>query len=123
MDPKQSRSARLQRSLEELMKQAPEILGALVVSNDAFLVASVIEEADTIGPIAANLFDLAEKATQRLEKGKVERILVDASEGTLAAVPAGPHAVLVAVVRKQVKLGVVLELMVRSARVVAELME
>ena len=123
MDPKQSRSARLQRSLEELMKQAPEILGALIVSNDAFLVASVIDEADTIGPIAANLFDLAEKATQRLEKGKVERIMVDASEGTLVAVPAGPHAVLVAVVRKQVKLGVVLELMVRSARVVAELME
>ena len=123
MDPRQSRSARLHRSLEDLIKQTPDIRGALIVSNDGFLVASVIDDAETIGPIAANLFDLAEKATQRLEKGKVERILVDASEGTLAAVPAGPHAVLVAVVRKQVKLGVVLELMVRSARVVAELME
>ena len=89
MDPKQSRSARLQRSLEELMKQAPEILGALIVSNDAFLVASVIDEADTLGPIAANLFDLAEKATQRLEKGKVERIMVDASEGLLRRSPPG----------------------------------
>jgi len=123
MDPKQSRSARLHRSLDELMQQAPEIQGALIVSNDAFLVASAIDDADTIGPIAANLFDLAEKAAGRLDKGRLDRILVDASEGTLAAVPAGPHAVLVAVVRKQVKLGVVLELMVRWARVVAELME
>ena len=123
MDPKQSRSARLQRSLEDLMKQAPEIFGALIVSNDAFLVASAIDDAETIGPIAANLFDLADKAMQRLAQGSVQRVMVDASEGTLAAVPAGPHAVLVAVVRKQVKLGVVLELMVRWARVVAELME
>ena len=60
MDPKQSRSARLQRALEELMKQAPEILGALIVSNDAFLVASAIDEADTIGPIAANVSPAAD---------------------------------------------------------------
>jgi predicted regulator of Ras-like GTPase activity (Roadblock/LC7/MglB family) len=123
MDPKQSRSARLQRALDDLMQQAPEIHGALIVSNDAFLVASAIDDAETIGPIAANLFDLADKAAQRLSRGNVQRVIVDASEGTIAAVPAGPHAMLVAVVRKQVKLGVVLELMARWARVVAELME
>jgi predicted regulator of Ras-like GTPase activity (Roadblock/LC7/MglB family) len=123
MDPKQSRSARLQRALDDLMQQAPEIHGALIVSNDAFLVASAIDDAETIGPIAANLFDLADKAAQRLSRGNVQRVIVDASEGTIAAVPAGPHAMLVAVVRKQVKLGVVLELMARWARIVAELME
>jgi predicted regulator of Ras-like GTPase activity (Roadblock/LC7/MglB family) len=123
MDPKQSRSARLQRALDDLMQQAPEIHGALIVSNDAFLVASAIDDAETIGPIAANLFDLADKAAQRLSRGNVQRVIVDAGEGTIAAVPAGPHAMLVAVVRKQVKLGVVLELMARWARVVAELME
>ena len=123
MDPKQSRSARLQRALDDLMQQAPEIHGALIVSNDAFLVASAIDDAETIGPIAANLFDLADKAAQRLSRGNVQRVVVDASEGTIAAIPAGPHAMLVAVVRRQVKLGVVLELMARWARVVAELME
>ncbi len=123
MDPTQSRSARLQRALDDLMKQAPEIRGALVVSKDAFLVASAIDDAETIGPIAANLFDLADKAAQRLSQGSVQRVIVDASEGTIAAVPAGPDAMLVGVVRKQVKLGVVLELMARWARIVAELME
>jgi len=123
MDPTQSRSARLQRALDDLMKQAPEIRGALVVSKDAFLVASAIDDAETIGPIAANLVDLADKAAQRLSQGSVQRVIVDASEGTIAAVPAGPDAMLVCVVRKQVKLGVVLELMARWARIVAELME
>ena len=121
MDPRQSRSARLHRSLEDLIKQTPDIRGALIVSNDGFLVASVIDDAETIGPIAANLFDLAEKAVQRLEQGSVQRVLVDSTEGTIATVPAGPHAVLVTVVNKQAKLGVVMELMVRWARQVAEL--
>jgi len=121
MDPRQSRSARLHRALEDLMRQTPEIHGALIVSNDGFLVASAIDDAETIGPIAANLFDWANKAAQRLSQGSPQRVIVDAQEGTLAAVPAGPHAVLVAVIRKQVKLGVVLELMTRWARVVAEL--
>jgi len=123
MDPRQSRSARLHRSLEDLINQTPDIRGALIVSNEGFLVASAIDDADTIGPIASNLFDLAEKAVQRLAQGSVQRVLVDASEGTIATVPAGPHAVLVTVVNKQAKLGVVMELMVRWARVVAELIE
>jgi len=123
MDPKQSRSARLHRSLEDLMKQTPDIRGALIVSNEGFLVASAMDDADTIGPIASNLFDLSDKAVQRLSQGTVQRVIVDASEGTIATVPAGPHAVLVTVVNRQAKLGVVLELMVRWAKLVAELME
>jgi len=123
MDPRQSRSARLHRSLEDLINQTPDIRGALIVSNEGFLVASAIDDAETIGPIASNLFDLADKAVQRLSQGTVQRVLVDASEGTIATVPAGPHAVLVTVVNKQAKLGVVMELMVRWARVVAELIK
>jgi predicted regulator of Ras-like GTPase activity (Roadblock/LC7/MglB family) len=123
MNPKESRSARLHRSLEDLMKQAPDIRGALIVSNEGFLVESVIDDGDTIGPIASNLFDLADKAVQRLAQGSVQRVVVDASEGTIATVPAGPHAVLVTVVNKQAKLGVILEVMGRWARMVAELME
>ncbi len=121
MDPKQSRSARLHRSLQDLIQQTPDIRGALIVSNEGFLVASAIEDAETIGPIASNLFDLADKAVQRLAQGSVQRVLVEANEGTLATVPAGPHAVLVTLVNKQAKLGVVMELMVRWARQVAEL--
>ena len=121
MDPKQSRSARLHRSLQDLIQQTPDIRGALIVSNEGFLVAAAIDDAETIGPIASNLFDLADKAVQRLAQGSVQRVLVEASEGTLATVPAGPHAVLVTVVNKQAKLGVVMELMVRWARQVAEL--
>ncbi len=123
MDPKQSRSARLHRSLEDLMKQTPDIRGSLIVSNEGFLVASAVDDAENIGPIAANLFDLSDKAVQRLSQGTLQRVVVDASEGTITAVPAGPHAMLVTVVNKQAKLGVVLELMARWARVVAELME
>ena len=123
MDPKQSRSARLHRSLEDLVNQSPHIRGAVLVSNEGFLVASTIDDGETIGPIASNLFDLADKAIQRVSQGTVQRVIVDATEGTIAVVPAGPHAVLITVVNIQAKLGVVMELMVRWARLAAELME
>ena len=123
MDPRQSRSARLHRSLEDLVKQSPHIRGAVLVSNEGFLVASTIDDGETVGPIASNLYDLADKAVQRVSQGTVQRVIVDATEGTIAAVPAGPHAVLVTVVNRQAKLGVVMELMVRWAKLTAELME
>ena len=123
MDPKESRSARLHRSLQDLVKQSSHIHGALIVSNDGFLVEAAIEDAETIGPIAANLYDLADKAVQRISQGTLQRIIVDASEGTIAAVPAGPHAMLAAVINKGAKLGVIMEMMVRWARIIAELIE
>ena len=123
MDPKESRSARLHRSLQDLVKQSSHIRGALIVSNEGFLVEAAIEDAETIGPIAAHLYDLADKAIQRVSQGTLQRVIVDASEGTIAAVPAGPHAMLVAVINKGAKLGVIVEMMARWARIVAELIE
>lgn len=123
MDPRQSRSARLHRSIEDLVKQSPHIRGAVLVSNEGFLVASTIEDGELVGPIASNLYDLADKAAQRLAQGTVQRVIVDATEGIIAAVPAGPHAVLITVSNRQAKLGVVMELMVRWAKLTAELME
>ena len=123
MDPKESRSARLHRSLQNLVKQSSHIRGALIVSNEGFLVEAAIEDAETIGPIAAHLYDMADKAIQRVSQGTLQRVIVDASEGTIAAVPAGPHAMLVAVINKGAKLGVIVEMMMRWARIVAELIE
>jgi predicted regulator of Ras-like GTPase activity (Roadblock/LC7/MglB family) len=123
MDPRQTRSARLNRALQDLLKQSSHIRGALIASNDGFLVEAAIDDAETIGPIAANLYDLADKAIQRVAQGAVQRVIVDASEGTIAVVPAGPHAMLVAVINKGAKLGVIVEMMVRWARIIAELME
>jgi len=123
MDPKESRSARLHRSLQDLVKQSSHIRGALIVSNEGFLVEAAIEDAETIGPIAAHLYDLADKAIQRVSQGTLQRVIVDASEGTIAAVPAGPHAMLVAVINKGAKLGVIVVMMMRWARIVAELIE
>ncbi len=123
MNPKESRSARLHRSLQDLVKQSSHIRGALIVSNEGFLVEAAMEDAETVGPIAANLYDLSEKAIQRISQGNLQRVIVDASEGTIAMVPAGPHAMLVAVINKQAKLGVIVEMMARWARLVAALME
>jgi predicted regulator of Ras-like GTPase activity (Roadblock/LC7/MglB family) len=116
-----SRAERLQRVLEELKEQSQDIRGALLVTENGLVVASVIDEAEEFGAIAANLFDLSRKASHRLEQGDVERIVIDAELGTIVIFPAGPHVSLTAIVNKDAKLGLILQLVARTVPRVAEM--
>jgi predicted regulator of Ras-like GTPase activity (Roadblock/LC7/MglB family) len=116
-----SRAERLQRILAELKDQSPDIRGALLVTENGLVVAAVMDDAEQFGAIAANLFDLSRKASQRLDQGDVERVVVDAEHGTIVVVPAGPHVSLTAIVNKNSKLGLILQLVARAAPRVAEM--
>ncbi len=116
-----SRAERLQRMLEELMEQAEGIRGALLATENGLVVASVMEDAEQVGAIAANLFDLSRKASQRLEQGDVGRVVIDAELGTIVVFPLGPHVSLTAVVNKDAKLGLILQLVARSIPRIADL--
>jgi predicted regulator of Ras-like GTPase activity (Roadblock/LC7/MglB family) len=117
-----SRAERLQRLLEDLKVLSPDIRGALLVTENGLVVASVIDEAEEFGAIAANLFDLARKASQRLSQGDVVRIVIDADQGTIAILPAGTQVALTGIVNKGAKLGLILELLARAVPRIAELM-
>ncbi len=116
-----SRADRLQRVLEELKNQAEGMRGALLVTENGLVVASIIDEAEEYGAIAANLFDLSRKASQRLAQGDVERIVIDARQGTIVVFPVGPHVSLTAIVNKDAKLGLVLQLVARAVPRIADL--
>lgn len=116
-----SRAEKLQRLLEELREQAEGIRGALLVTENGLVVAAVMEDAEQYGAIAANLFDLSRKASQRLEQGDVERIVIDAELGTIIVFPVGKNVSLTAVVNKDAKLGLVLQLVARAVPRIAEM--
>ncbi len=116
-----SRAERLQRVLEELMGQAEGTRGALLVTENGLVVASVMEDADQFGAIAANLFDLSRKASQRLEQGDVDRVVIDAQQGTIVIFPISPHVSLTAIVNKDAKLGLILQLVARAVPRIAEM--
>lgn len=102
--------------LEELTLHNPDILSALVVSREGLNVASGIPhlDDDSIALIASDLIDVAEKYCDRLDQGKLNRVLLEGGERTTVIVNAGRHAVLAVLTPASTKLGLI-ALSVRQA--------
>ncbi len=99
----------LKEILDELTSRNPDILSALVVSDDGLNVASGIphDDDDSIALIASDLIDMAEDFCNRLEQGNLNRILLEGGERTAAVVKAGKHTILAVLIPASAKLGLV----------------
>lgn len=95
--------------LEELTSRHPDILSALVVSREGLNVASGIphEDDDMTAVAASDLIDVAEGFCERLEQGKLNRVLLEGGERTTVVMQAGRHAILAVLVPANAKLGLV----------------
>ncbi len=95
--------------LDELTLHNPNILSALVVSDDGLNVASGIPhpEDDSIAIVASDLIDMASGFTQRLEQGRLKHILLEGEQRTTVVINAGKRTVLFVLIPGDEKLGVV----------------
>ena len=113
----------LKEILDELTSRNPNVLSALVVSDDGLNVASGIPHADddTIALIASDLVDMAEDFSNRLEQGKLNRILLEGEERTTVVVKAGTRTVLAVLTPADAKLGLVMLSMRQAADQIADI--
>ncbi len=120
---KKDNSQLLEEILGELLAHSPEILSALVVSDDGLNVASGIPHTndDTTALIASDLMDMAEDFCSRLEQGKLNRILLEGEERTTIVVNAGKRTVLAVLVPADAKLGLVALAMRQAAQQIASI--
>lgn len=107
----------LQEILDELTNHNADILSALVVSDDGLKVASGLphDDDDSIALTASDLVDMSEEFSQRLEHGKLNRILLEGEQRTIVIVRAGKRTVLVVSIPTDAKLGLVIHFMRRAA--------
>ncbi|RPJ59291.1 MAG: hypothetical protein EHM12_07080 [Dehalococcoidia bacterium] len=107
----------LQEVLDELTSHNPDILCALVVSDDGLNVASGIpyHNDDAIALAASDLLDMAEEFSQRLEQGQLHRILLEGERRTTIVLRAGKRTILAVLVPADAKLGLVMLSMRRAA--------
>ena len=72
-------SQRLREILDELVLRNPTIISALVVSDDGLSVASGIPQPDDddVAITASELMDTARNFGQRLEQGRLLRVLLE----------------------------------------------
>lgn len=119
----ESRSARLDRILAELVGQVPEIEAAAVVSFDGLPMASALPpqmDEDRVAAMSAALLSLGERAAEGLGRGLLSQVYVEGEDGTVFLVSADDEAVLVAVAAKGAKAGLMLFEVRRAAAVLGE---
>src|SRR5947208_627386 len=118
-----SRSARLDQAITDLLREAPEIEAAAVVSFDGLPMASALPGAmdeDRVAAMSAALLSLGERAAQGLGRGELSQVYIEGDAGTVFLVSADDEAVLVAVAAKGAKVGMMLYEVRRTAAAVAE---
>ncbi|MCL4298360.1 MAG: roadblock/LC7 domain-containing protein [Anaerolineae bacterium] len=115
----------LREVLDELVSHNPDILSALVVSDDGLNVASGIphEDDDTVALVASDLIDMAEEFSGRLEQGRLNRILLEGENRTTVVVNAGTHTVLAVLIPADAKLGLVTLSMRQAANTIASIFD
>jgi predicted regulator of Ras-like GTPase activity (Roadblock/LC7/MglB family) len=120
-----SRSARLDQAITDLLREAPEIEAAAVVSFDGLPMASALPasmDEDRVAAMSAALLSLGERAAQGLGRGELSQVYIEGESGTVFLVSAEDEAVLVAVAAPGAKVGLMLYEVRRSAATVADVL-
>src|SRR5436305_13590297 len=118
-----TRSARLEQAITDLLREAPEIEAASVVSFDGLPMASALPasmDEDRVAAMSAALLSLGERAAQGLGRGELSQVYIEGESGTVFLVSADDEAVLVAVAAAGRKAGMMLYEVRRAAAAVAE---
>jgi predicted regulator of Ras-like GTPase activity (Roadblock/LC7/MglB family) len=111
----------LREVLDELVTRNPDIMTALVVSDDGLNVASGIPrlDDDSVALVASDLIDMAGEFSRRLGQGKLTRILLEGENRITVVVNAGERTVLAVLVPADAKLGLVTLAMRQAAHSIA----
>jgi predicted regulator of Ras-like GTPase activity (Roadblock/LC7/MglB family) len=111
----------LREVLDELVTRNPDIMSALVVSDDGLNVASGIPrlDDDSVALVASDLIDMAGEFSRRLGQGKLTRILLEGENRITVVVNAGERTVLAVLVPADAKLGLVTLAMRQAAHSIA----
>ena len=115
----------LREILDELTVRTPDILSALVVSDDGLNVASGIphDDDDSVALVASDLIDMAQEFSNRLEQGRLNRIVLEGEYRTTIVVNAGTRTVLAVLVPADAKLGLVALSMRHAADLIAAIFD
>jgi predicted regulator of Ras-like GTPase activity (Roadblock/LC7/MglB family) len=122
----------LERELQKMHEELDGVQGAVIVSIEGLVIAAYppgeehLENAEDnptdspqVAAMAATLVAISEKVLLRLARGEIDRLLIEGDDGALVVVPAGSEAALAALVTKDVKMGITLLSLKRTAKSIA----
>ncbi len=101
-------SAQLDEILCKFERNVPHVQATAVVSTDGLVIASRLPkdvEEDRIGAMGAAILSISSRSGEELDRGKMTRVLVEGTNGYILIRSIGEFAILVALVEKEVRLG------------------
>jgi predicted regulator of Ras-like GTPase activity (Roadblock/LC7/MglB family) len=120
-----SRIEDLNRTLVELQSSSGDIEACAVVAEDGLMMASSlpqgVEEA-RVAAMSAAMLSMSTRTAVELHRGKVKQLFISGDEGYVVIMQAGAHAVLVALARKEAKLGLLFFEMAKGAESVTKVL-
>lgn len=105
-----SRIEELNGSLSELQSSSGDIEACAIVSEDGLIIASLLPqgiEESRVAAMCAAMISMGERTSAELKRGNLEQLFIKGDEGYVITMHAGAHAVLVAMARKETKLGLI----------------
>ena len=104
----QTLSDQLDAILGEFERNVPHVEATAVVSTDGLVIASRLPdqvEEDRIGAMGAAILSISSRSGDELDRGEMERVLIEGETGYLLIQSIGEDAILVALIDKDVRLG------------------
>lgn len=101
-------SAQLDQILNRFERNVPHVQATAIVSTDGLVIASRLPrdvEEDRIGAMGAAILSISSRSGEELDRGKMVRVLVEGADGYILIRSIGEYAILVALVEKEVRLG------------------
>jgi len=101
-------STQLDVILNDFERNVRHVQATAVVSTDGLVIASRLPsdvEEDRIGAMGAAILSISNRSGGELERGEILRVLIEGEEGYILIRSVGEYAILVALVEKDVRLG------------------
>jgi len=114
---------KLNEVLDQFEKSIPSVEATALFDMDGLVIASRLKggvDDQRIGAMAAAILSISSRSGDELERGQIQRVLVEGENGSMVIMSVGTEIVLVALVGKQVKLGI---LFYECRRCIANIME
>jgi predicted regulator of Ras-like GTPase activity (Roadblock/LC7/MglB family) len=94
--------------LNDFERNVPQVEATAIVSTDGLVIASRLPkkvEEDRVGAMGAAILSISARSGNELARGEMERVLIEGDSGFILIRSIGDDAILVALVEKDVRLG------------------
>lgn len=120
-----SLESRVGDQLRLLRTSTPDILGAVVINMDGFVIASVIPsdaDEDLIAGMSASLLGVSERITADLMGAETEQVFVRSAQGYIVLSAISDEAAVVLLISRTAKLGLIFLEIKRAAAQLVKLL-